>query len=255
MLGHSRVLANAAYRQMIKQGMGPVYGEVVGRTRYFDDLLAARVADGLEQLVIMGAGFDTRAYRFHDLLRGARVFEVDHPSTRELKLERVAAALGSVPDDVVYVPADLDSEDPGEPLIDRGYDPGAVTLFILEGVIMYLQPDSVDRVLRFMARGSGPGSTIAFNYLDASVLKDESKFEGASQSREVLKRWGELPAFALAADEVHLFLSERGFDNVEQVTSRDLREKYFLPLGRGDKVASHLGIVSARNRLNATQGV
>lgn len=83
------------------------YWSEVARVKYFDELLLSEVARGVSQVVILGAGLDSRAYRFKDELANVSVFEVDHPVTSARKLDRVRAALGKVPDRVTYVQTDL----------------------------------------------------------------------------------------------------------------------------------------------------
>ena len=80
------------------------------------------VNDGLEQLVLLGAGYDTRAYRITGL-NHVTVFEVDHPNTQSFKIEKINQILESTPDNVVYVPVDFETEYLGPKLFDYGYDP------------------------------------------------------------------------------------------------------------------------------------
>ena len=98
------------------------------------------IDEGLEQLVILGAGYDSRPYRI-DGLNEIRVFEVDHPDTQAVKIEKIKEIFGSLPHHVVYIPADLASDDFVQRLLDRGYDRSRKTLFIMEGVIFYIPPN------------------------------------------------------------------------------------------------------------------
>jgi methyltransferase (TIGR00027 family) len=109
------------------------------KSRYFDDFVTKSIDEGAEQLVILGAGYDSRAYRI-DGLKKIVTFEVDHPATQALKTEKVKKIFGSLPDHVVYVPADLGRDDFGKRLLEMGYDRSKKTLFIMEGVIFYIPP-------------------------------------------------------------------------------------------------------------------
>src|SRR5512145_2784501 len=64
-------------------------GSIMARVRYFDDFVKKSINEGLEQLVILGAGYDTRAYRLDDIKNDVKVFEVDHPNTQSFKIEKI----------------------------------------------------------------------------------------------------------------------------------------------------------------------
>src|SRR5678816_4861019 len=104
-------------------------GEVIGivrammvRTRFIDESLERAIAGGATQVAILGAGFDSHAYRFRELLAGVRAFEVDRPVTQTLKRQRVNEVLGGPPDNLTYVPIDFQHEDLREVLARHGYD-------------------------------------------------------------------------------------------------------------------------------------
>jgi methyltransferase (TIGR00027 family) len=152
--------------------------EVVGwvrmllpRTHFIDERLQAAVLDGATQVVIMGAGFDSRAYRFADLLKDAKVFEVDQPATQGLKIARIREAIGEAPPNLTYVPLDFRHEKLGDALLSRGYERGRRTFFVWEGVTMYLPEEAVVETLRWIATNSAPGSAIVFDYTYQSVIR------------------------------------------------------------------------------------
>ncbi|MGE5123930.1 MAG: SAM-dependent methyltransferase, partial [Acidobacteriaceae bacterium] len=127
---------------------GPgVQGFLVARCRFIDDLLQASLENGLQQLVILGAGFDSRAYRFEQLKYGVKVFEVDHPATQQVKMKKVKAILGELPAHVTYTSIDFEGETLEKCLLGSGYDEALMTLFIWEGVVMYLSTQSVEGTL------------------------------------------------------------------------------------------------------------
>jgi len=133
------------------------------RTRFTDDALARAVADGAKHVVILGAGFDSHAYRCLPLLADARVFEVDRPATQALKQQRVRDVLGGPPPNLTYVPIDIQRDDLAEVLRLYGHNQSQRTFFIMEGVTMYVPEDGVRATLRYVA-GHPPGSTIVFDF-------------------------------------------------------------------------------------------
>lgn len=135
----------------------------VARVRYFDDIVKDSADDGLEQLVILGAGYDTRAYMIEGM-KIIKVFEVDHPDTQRVKVEKIREIFVSLPDHVTYVPLDLEFDKLGQHLAKSGYDRSGKTLFVMEGLVMYLRPETMDEILSFVMNNSGKGSAIIFDY-------------------------------------------------------------------------------------------
>ena len=139
------------------------------RTRFIDEALHRAVAGGVTQIVILGAGFDTHAYRCGALLGEIPVFEVDRPATQALKRERVLAAIGEVPENLTYVPIDFQHDDLGDALARHGYDRTRPTFFIMEGVTMYVPEDDVRRTLQFIGQHP-PGSGVVFDFVPKGMI-------------------------------------------------------------------------------------
>jgi methyltransferase (TIGR00027 family) len=140
------------------------------RTRFIEERLEQAIRNGATQVVIMGAGFDSRAYRLADLLKDARVFEVDRPATQEIKKRRVLEVLNAVPSNLTYVPIDFRHDLLGEVLARAGYQTTQKTFFIWEGVTMYLPEDAVRETLRWVA-SQAPGSEIVFDFVYAAAIQ------------------------------------------------------------------------------------
>jgi methyltransferase (TIGR00027 family) len=160
-----------AFRYPFEGEVPPQY-EASARVTFFDAAVD-RYLVGIDQFVILGAGFDTRAFR---LPKGTRVhsFEVDAPKTQAIKLETLKKA-GINSAGVRFVAADFGKEDWLSRLVDAGFDTGRPTLFILEGVIMYLNRAAVESTLRKIA-GTAKGSVIAFDYLTTEPLESHALY-------------------------------------------------------------------------------
>ena len=139
------------------------------RTRFIDEALVRAIGDGAAQLVILGAGLDSHAYRFQELLAPVRVFEIDRPATQVLKQQRVNEVLGGPPVNLTYVAVDFQQEELPDVLARHGYDPAQQTFFILEGVTMYLPEAAVRGTFRFMA-AHPPGSAIVFDFVSRAMI-------------------------------------------------------------------------------------
>lgn len=194
------------------------------RVRYFDDYAQKAATEGIEQLVLLGAGYDTRAYRIEGLKK-LRVFEIDHPDTQDLKIRKVREIFGSLPEHVSYVPVDFEVEKFGEKLVQHGYDRSKKTLFVAEGLLMYLPPEAVDETLAFIVQNSGRGSEVLFDYYLSSVL--EGTTEVGRNIRDYTSQVGEPQKFGIGEGALEAFLRSRGFSGVGNVTAEDYRRLYF----------------------------
>jgi methyltransferase (TIGR00027 family) len=243
-MGKSRLLTKIAlwYAERVIPG-GP--NGVIARTRYIDDYLEACIDDGIAQLVILGAGYDSRAYRVDRLKGKTKVFEVDHPYTQRAKVEKVKKIFGFLPDDVVYVPIDLDKRKLSEGLFESGYDRNLKTLFIWEGTTQYLKAEAVDETLAFISNNSGEGSSIIFDYAFQSALDGTLHHEEAKKWRAAFERRGEPPTFGIEEEAIEEFLSSRGFFQVKNVTTESLEGSYFSGANQGRRVTRLGGIVHA----------
>jgi methyltransferase (TIGR00027 family) len=198
----------------------------------------------MDQLVIMGAGYDSRPYRFEEL-KNKMVFEVDYPATQEMKIKKVKRIYGSLPDHVVYIPVDFQRETLEKRLFENGYDRKRKTLFIWEGVTTYITAEAVDNTLSFVANNSGPGSTIIFSYVFRSAAEGTSGMEGAEKWRKALEKRGEPPVFGIEGSEIGEFLLKRGFCHVKNKNMEDLKKVYFIGNNQNRKAFPWAGIVYA----------
>ncbi len=222
---------------------GPgVIGFLMARERYIDDVLKNYLSEGLQQLVILGAGNDLRAYRF-DLPGRVRAFEVDHPITQADKLKKVQCVFGKIPEHVIYVPVDFNTQNLSERLHSSGYDPGRISLFIWQGVTMYLTPTGVDSTLDFIVKNSAPGSAVVFDYLYQAVLEGIQKQNEISNMRRYRFVTGEGLTFGIPEGAVGAFLQQRGFQSVKDVNAEALKAAYFFGKNANRKVVDGYGIV------------
>jgi methyltransferase (TIGR00027 family) len=211
------------------------------RTAYLDSAVEQALRDDIPQIVLLGAGYDTRAYRFRDLAQHTRIFELDTPATQTHKRSLLDQAQIATPAHVTFVPIDFTRQSMAEVLAAAGYASDRQTLFIWEGVTYYLPPDTVDDTLQFVRQHAPAGSAICFDYmLPASDLA--GRF-GAEQSRAAMEAMytAEPLQFDLAEGEVGAFLAARSFEIVERLTADDMQRRY-LTLADGSLVGQVLGL-------------
>jgi methyltransferase (TIGR00027 family) len=203
------------------------------RTRHIDAVFEESLASGVSQVVILGAGLDSRPYRYATRLAAARVFEVDFPPTQEYKKKRVKEVVGSLPAHVRYVPIDFTKDDLKTVLEAAGYDRTKKTIFVWEGVTFYIPEAAVAATLSFVAGNSGSGSRIVFDYFLASTLKaPHAPLKDVMDRLEAVK---EPLIFGLPDDDRQGFITRRGLTIVSDIHMRELRARY-LPAAEANAV-------------------
>jgi len=217
---------------------------ITARVRYFDDITQRSIEEGIKQLVILGAGYDSRAYRIEGLKK-IRIFEVDHPATQDVKAMKVKKIFGSLPDHVVYIPADLAAENFFQKLLGNGYDPSKKTLFLMEGLLYYLPPAAVNEMLSSIVKNSAKGSAILFDYLSKSVVDGSTSLEAGRNLQKGMAQSGEPFKFGIDDGMIEEFLANRGFSQIVNVTSQDYKEAYFQEKNKGREVSELLSFAHA----------
>jgi|SRR6218665_55925 len=217
------------------------------RTHYVDAVIRTELEQGLEQLVILGAGLDTRAYRFAELLSGRPVFEVDHPGTQRWKLARLGELTSNR--GVRYVAVNFETDNLEERLTSAGFEFGKRTLFLWEGVSMYLTEEAISSTLGFISRAA-PGSSVLFDYIYRGMLDGSARYYGAQESIRSAKRLGEPYIFGLDERTAREFLLAKGFDIVSDVDVEDVARQYLTKSDGSQlgKTAAYVRIAHARVR-------
>lgn len=197
---------------------------IAARTRVAEDALSVAVGRGVRQLVVLGAGLDTFAYR--NPYEGLAVFEVDHPSTQAWKRERLADAGVVPPSSLTFAPVDFEREELAEGLAAAGLDPARPAFFSWLGVVPYLTRAAVFDTLGFIA-SLPSGAEVVFDYGDPpshrSVEQRAAHDARAARVAELGEPWiSYFTAEALATD-----LAGLGFSTIEDLGPTQLAARYF----------------------------
>ncbi|MDC0669805.1 class I SAM-dependent methyltransferase [Nannocystis radixulma] len=239
-------LLRGVVRRIYERRMPGTFEFLAARTQFFDEVVREQLAAGARQVVILGAGFDTRAHRFAGLAarHGATFFEVDTPATQAEKRRR-AARLGPAPP-VRYLAVDLNRTSLADALRHGGFDFAARTVFLWEGVTFYLTGPAVDAVLRFVASSAGPASVIVFDFLFERAVTGSKPAYGLEQGRAFVASRGEPFTFGIDEARVDAFLAERGLRVLTCLLPEDMQRRWFArPDGHQGQVAGFYGMVLA----------
>jgi methyltransferase (TIGR00027 family) len=196
------------------------------RCRIAEDALAAAVKDGVRQLVVLGAGLDTFAYRGgypQDLC----IFEVDHPATQAWKRQRLIEAAIPLPAALTFVSVDFERETLADRLASAGFDPALPTFFTWLGVVPYLTNEAIFSTLGFIAALPG-GAHVVFDYVNppASVIDPDRRAEHEALAARVAAI-GESIRNHFDSAELHVQLKALGFRNVEDLGWAEISARFF----------------------------
>jgi methyltransferase (TIGR00027 family) len=199
----------------------PIVTYILVRHRFIDDALLAALARGVEQVVLLGAGYDARAERFREALAGRPVFELDFPSTSRRK----ARLLGREAEGVLRVEVDFRREGPAEALARTSFSPKRPTFFIWEGVSMYLPRRTVQDTLRQVRGLAAPGSELAMDFwylLDAPDLVATAH----RMTPNLLYAFGEPIVFGIHPEDLPAFAARLEVEAVEVADAAALTARY-----------------------------
>ena len=216
-----------------------------GRIRYFDDIVGNARRNGFSRLVILGAGYDTRAYRIGTLNGSMRIFEIDRPEIVARKTGILKTIFPQLPDRVSFIPLDMAEGDCWQELARTGWSADKKTLFLLEGLVMYLPGKAVKSLLSGIAEHAGAGSAVLFDFLPRSLADGSSDAEGGQNIREWTIRLGEPILSGFAEGEVVPFLTGLGFTRVNVFSSREFSRMYYTGKNADRKVSGLMAIAHA----------
>jgi len=245
----------------LERSMPGGYGMVLARTRLWDEKMQLYLKKNhtmgqkgvrIRQIVILGAGYDTRAYRFEELLRERQVtvFEVDKPDIQNGKRKKLASVIkGGLPDYVKYVSSDFNLGTLGKDLKKAGFDQKEQTLFLWEGVTSYLKAEVVDATMAWMKANSPTGSVIFFDFKRAAAYRDPAAHHGMKQAMAFVAKLGEAyEGFSIESGLLDEWLAERGWLLTLHITPKELEQYVWKSTGTPlCKVAGYQDFVIATN--------
>ncbi|MGO9995387.1 MAG: class I SAM-dependent methyltransferase [Steroidobacteraceae bacterium] len=200
------------------------------RTRFAEDALAAAIARGVRQVVVLGAGLDTYAYR-STANEGTRIFEADHPATQAWKRKRLADAAIAPPPALTLAAVDFEHDTLGTALEHAGFDPDQPAFFMCLGVVPYLTEESVMATLRYVANRSG-GAEVVFDYCNPRSRTTQGS--SASDHEALAARVASVgESFKCCFETERLLgaLASLSFSEVEDLGPEQIRARYFANRG------------------------
>ncbi len=194
------------------------------RPRLVDDLASEMAAEGLEQIVLLGAGFDTISLRLREALRRVTIFELDHPATQAVKREAMAR-LGT-PANIRFVAVDFEQDDFSEKLRTAGFVVQRQSLIVWLGVTYYLTAQAMARAMSQIAALGGQGLRLVFDYMLEEVIDGTTHNRDALSKARRAAQLGEPWLFGLKPEEVSRYLAIFDFNLIKDYDPAELRARY-----------------------------
>lgn len=204
----------------------------LARSRYTEDILEDAIRSGVKQYVILGAGFDTIAFRKPELLSGIKVFEIDHPATQQSKEKRIKELGWKLCDNIKYVSVDFSSDNFKKSLLDAEYNPNELSFFSWLGVTYYLSRKEINNMLKDITSIAPKGSLLVFDYADEDIFYPEKTSARAQNMVGMAKMAGEPMKTGYKYSELESDLEKAGLSISEHLLPVDIEERYFK--GRTD---------------------
>lgn len=223
----SAVLRRLAMAASEWSGPG-LWANLACRKRFIGDKLDAELA-GVDAVVVLGAGMDTRCYRLARRIH-LPAFEVDLPVNIARKAATVRRVLGELPRSVRLVALDFERDDLLTALAEHGYHTDYRTFFIWEGVTQYLTENAVRATLESL-RPVAPGSRLVFTYVRRDFIDGTNRYGARTLYRTVRQR-RQLWHFGMKPEEVASFIADYGWRLIEQIGPDQLVQRYVEPTGR-----------------------
>jgi methyltransferase (TIGR00027 family) len=218
---------------------------IAARSRFSEDSLAASVARGVRQVVVLGAGLDTFALRNPHAAQGVRVFEVDYPATQDWKRQRLKQADIAVPSSLTFAPVDFERQSLADGLIAAGFRVDRPAFFQWLGVAMYLTREAVTTTLDFIA--GLPESEVVFDYAEPFENYPADRRAVIVAIAEGAAARGEPWLSFFDPPELTEMLRNKGFEIVEDLGLAELAERFYGALMQGIPIGPGGHVVRAQN--------
>jgi methyltransferase (TIGR00027 family) len=197
---------------------------IAARSRIAEDALSNAVQRGIRQIVLLGAGLDTFALRNPHGALDVRLYEVDHPGTQAWKRELLVEAQITLPQELSFVPVDLERDDLGEMLVAAGFQQSEPAFFSWLGVMPYLTQNAIDRTLEYIS--SIQRSELVFDYMEPPEAFSEELRQLEKQRAEQLEKMGERSISRFEPTGIASILSSHGFFAIEDVDFEEIASRF-----------------------------
>ncbi len=240
-------------RKKLNEIFPGIHEYMIARTAWLDGIFLKALQSQVPQIAILGAGYDSRAYRFVRHNQGTSIFELDSPPTQERKLDCLKKAKIPIPEQVSLIPIDFNRQSVQETLEKAGFDIQKESLFIWEGVTYYLEARAVEAILKLISQVSHPNSNLAFDYAITLTEKNIDQY-GSRKFIESMEKHhqNEKLLFSIEAGRAKDYLGEAGLEVLQHLDHTEIEQEFLM-----DEKGTLIGRIPAHFRfiLAKPQGI
>lgn len=198
---------------------------IVLRARYIDDYSCQSLNEGFEQVVLLGAGYDSRYFRLKEF-QSVKIFELDLSSTQTIKKTLTRRLLGKLPDNVVYVSLDFSKDSLTDKLKSAGFQKHIKTLFIWEAVTLFLNQDILEQTLGELAE-LGSANRLVFDFIPPELIDDQTDYKGNRKLLELCAAVKEPLTFGCQPEKMKGILHRLGYDGIKILSLEETSRMYY----------------------------
>jgi len=227
----------------MKQLAPGIYEYIIARTLFVDEVFIQVLKESIPQIVFLGAGYDSRGIRFKHLNNNTQIIELDMAAIQKRKIKCLKKSKIKIPEFLTFTTINFNNQSLESALTSAGYQKGKRTLFIWEGVCMYLEAPSVRDTLTFIQQCSTTDSLLAFDCVISFSDKDVYKYHGAKEMLHYMKVKSKNEPFTFSMDGKNIadFLGECGHKIVRHL-NQDQIEATFLKKADGSSIGTPNGL-------------
>lgn len=224
------IVKSKLIRKLIMEYITPkgIYEYIIARTKYFDEVTEKALSNNFNQIFIFGAGFDSRAIRFGRLNKTTIFYELDAYHTQNAKIEQYKKRNINIPENLIFIPINFNNENIRDKLDKCGFNRNKTSLFLLEGLLMYLDENAVIDIFKIIKEFSVTGNWLIFDFIFKSVLRKEKKYYGESDIYKKVNKYNEAWKFGIEDKDVKKYFEKMGFKVLDISNSKKLEKKYFF---------------------------
>jgi len=204
-----------------------LYEYIITRTKYIDGIYKIALENKITQIVIVGAGYDTRAIRLPNNYDQMKIYELDSIFTQQAKMKAYKNNDIQIPKNLRFVPINFEKENLCNKFEEIGMERNKKSFYIIEGVTMYLEQTAVDRLFTEISKYMGKESMVVFDYIYNDVLRQERKHYGEKGAIATVKKVNESFQFGMENNSISEYLMKYNFQVIDHLDAREMERRYF----------------------------
>jgi methyltransferase (TIGR00027 family) len=223
------LIQNPFYRKL-HFGFGApkgLYEYIIVRTKYIDNIYKMAIDNKIVQIIILGAGYDTRAIRLNKNSKQIKIFELDTIFTQNAKLNLYKKNNIAIPNNLYFAAINFEKEELSNKFDEIGIVMNKKSLYIIEGVTMYLKPEAVDKLFNNISKYMDKGSIVVFDYIYRDILRQEKKHYGEKGTNATVKRANESFQFGLEANAIGDYMNKFHLKVIDHLDAKEMEKRYF----------------------------